>query len=145
MVLMLSILLVLGSAACSQEKLPDGSVSVGEKDNTQTGMQPSTVTDEESSVQYTYSSTVIDFTEYGSNVIVHDIAGKGDQIYVLMEILTWGAEPEDNTQKQEYSSYYQVFSCMADGSGKAVSKEIYLPERNGYVDELQLSDKFPVY
>lgn len=140
MILMLSTLLVLGSTACSRGKLPDGSMSVEEKDNMEIGMQLSTVTDGESAVQYAYSSTVIDFMEYGSDVAVLDIAGKGDQVYVLMEIRSWGAEPEDNTQKQESSSYYQVFSCMADGSGKAVSKEIYLPERSGYVDELYLSD-----
>ncbi len=138
--LMLSTLLVLGLAACSQGKLPDSSMNVEGKDNMEIGMQPSTVTDGESAVQYAYSSTVIDFMEYGSDVVVLDIAGKGDQIYVLMEIRSWGAEPEDNTQKQESSSYYQVFSCMADGSGKAVSKVIYLPERSGYVNELHLSD-----
>lgn len=137
---MLSALIVLGSAACSQGKLPDGSMSVEGKDNMEIGTQPLTDTDGEYAVQYIYTSTVMDFMEYGSDVAVLDIAGKDNQVYVLMEIRSWGAEPEDNTQKQEYSSYYQVFSCMADGSGKAVSKEIYLPERSGYVDELHLSD-----
>lgn len=140
MIFMLSTLLVLGSSACSRGKLPDDSMNVEEKDNVGTGMQPTAVTDGESAVQYAYSGTVVDFMEYGSDVAVLDIAGKGDQIYVLMEIQSWGAEPEDNTQKWESSNYYQVFSCMSDGSGKAVSKEIYLPEKNGYVNEMHLSD-----
>lgn len=137
---MLSTLLVLGSTACSQGKLPDGSMSVEGNDNMETGMQSSTVSEEEYAVQYTYSGVVVDFMEYGSDVAVLDIAGKGDQVYVLLEIRSWEDEPEDNTQKQKSSNYYQVFSCMADGSGKAVSEEIHLPERSGYVNELHLSD-----
>ena len=81
---MLSVILVLGSAACSKENTPDGSKNTEEKNNMETVMQPSAVTDAEYAARYIYSNTFIDFKEYGDDVIIHDIAGKGDQLYVLM-------------------------------------------------------------
>lgn len=94
-----------------------------------------------SGVQYAYSGTVIDFKEYGGDIVVHDLAVSGEQIYVLIEAREWGDESADSDQKQEYTSSYQVFSCMADGSGKAVSDKLYLPESGGYVSSLLLSDE----
>lgn len=140
MILMLSTFFVINSVACSQGKLSNDSANVEGKDNMETDMHSSTVTDGENDVLYTYSSTIMDFKEYGSDVAVLDMTVKDNWVYVLMEIRSWGAEPEDNTQKQESAIYYQVFSCMADGSGKAVSQKIYMPDRSGYVDELHLSD-----
>ena len=97
--------------------------------------------------QYAYSSVIVNFTEdnclgipAGSDVLVHDMAGRGEKVYVLLEVREWGEEPEDNTQKAEYTSYYQVFSCMADGSGKTVSEKICLPESGGYVSDLHVSE-----
>ena len=97
--------------------------------------------EEENNVQYDYSSIIVDLSEYGDDVVVHDLAGQGEQVYALIEAREWGEEPEDSNQKQECISHYYVFSCMADGSRKTISKEFYLPENDdGYVNELHLSD-----
>ncbi len=100
-----------------------------------------------SGAQYAYSGVIVDLAEdsslgipAGSDVAVHDMAGQGEKVYVLLEVRKWGQEPEDPTQKTEYTSYYQVFSCMADGSGTAVSEKICLPESEGYVEDLQVSE-----
>ncbi|MCM1044497.1 MAG: hypothetical protein NC417_03205, partial [Candidatus Gastranaerophilales bacterium] len=139
-------ILVLGMASCSaahcsyeQEKNGD-SAGKEETQDAGTSMQPQTGADKETAAQYAYSSIIMDFTEYGSDVVVHDIAGQGEQIYVLLEIREWGPEPEDPIQKQEYTSYYQIFHCLADGSGKEVSGKIELSGDGGYVNSIQLSD-----
>ncbi len=134
-------ILTMGVAACSAEPDKKGdSTSEKETQNAGTDTQPQEIADDELAVQYAYSSIVMDFMEYGSDVLVHDIAGRGEQVYVLLEVREWGPEPEDYTQKQEYTSYYQVFTCLADGSRKAVSEKIYLSQKGGYVDAVQLSD-----
>ena len=131
----LAAILVLGMSACSlkQDKEENG----GQENNVQS---QGTFVDG-AAVQYDYTGIIVDLSEHGGDVVVHDIAGQGEQIYALIEVQEWGEEPEDNTQKQECTSHYYVFSCMADGSRKTISKEFYLPEDNdGYVNELQLSD-----
>lgn len=139
-VFMLGSMLVLGMAACtSGQAKTDDSNSGGETRNPGTDVQVQAV-DDRSAVQHAYSGTIIDFAEYGSDVVVHDLAGRGEQVYVLLEVREWGPEPEDYTQKWEYTSYYQVFACLADGSGKTVSEKIYLPESGGYANTMQLSD-----
>ena len=147
-----ALLLLLGMAACAT----GGDEGVGQNQNrgqNQKGKQNQTggtignregskgeaETSEDISQQYIYSREVIDFAEYGSGVVIHDLVCADDRIFVLMEVREWGAEPEDNSQKQESTSYYRVFSCMSDGSAKTVSKEIDLPESGGYISELQLS------
>ena len=125
----LAAVLLLGTAACSSEQ--------DRKNN----MQSQGASAVGSAVQYDYSSIIVDLSEYGNDIVVHDIAGQGEQLYALIEVREWGEEPEDSTQKQECASHYHVLSCMADGSRKTISKEFYLPENDGgYVNELHLSD-----
>lgn len=132
--------LIFGMAACSPKQSGKTDDSISENSTVQNSTGTERMENSESEMQYAYSSMVIDFAEQGSDVVVHDIAGRGDQVYVLLEVREWGEEPEDNTQKPEYTSYYQVFSCMADGSQETVSEEFYLPESGGYVNDLYLSD-----
>ena len=132
---MLAAVLILGTAACSQTQ------GIEENGGQKNNMQLQGTSDGGSAVQYDYSSVIVDLSEYGSDIAVHDIAVQGEQVYALIEVREWGEEPEDNTQKQECTSHYYVFSCMADGSRKTLSEEFYLPENDdGYVDELHLSD-----
>ena len=135
---MMAAVLILGTAACSPKQ--DKKENVNQENNGQPlGSQSASVGG--FGVQYDYTGIIVDLSEYGSDVAVHDIAGQGEQVYALIEVREWGEEPEDNTQKQECTSHYYVFSCMADGSQKTISKEIYLPEDDdGYVNELHLSD-----
>ena len=132
--------LIFGMAACSPKQSGKTDDSISENSTVQNSTGTERMENSESEMQYAYSSMVIDFAEQGSDVVVHDIAGRGDQVYVLLEVREWGEEPEDNTQKEEFTSYYQVFSCMADGSQGTVSKEFYLPESGGYVNDMYLSD-----
>ena len=139
----LTAILVMGMAACSSKQDKEYCISADgeEKGDPENGEQLWIITGDGSTVQYEYSGIIVDLTEYGGDVAVHDISGQGDQIYALIEVREWGEEPEDNTQKQECTSHYHVFSCMADGSRKTISEEIYLPEDDdGYVNELHLSD-----
>ena len=126
---------ILGMVACSLKQNKDA--NGGQENNAwQQGASGGG-----SAVQYDYSSIIVDLSEYGGDVVVHDIAGQGEQVYALIEVREWGEEPEDNTQKQECTSHYYVFSCMADGSRKTISGEFYLSENDdGYVNELHLSD-----
>ena len=136
--LMLAAVLILGTAACSLKQDKEGS-NCQENNGQPQGQQSASVGG--SVMQYDYSSIIVELSEYGGDIAVHDIAGRGEQVYALIEVREWGEEPEDNTQKQECTSHYYVFSCMADGSQKTISKEIYLPEDDdGYVNELHLSD-----
>ena len=128
-------ILIFGTAACSPKQ--DKEEKISQKSNIES--QDASVS--KFAAQYDYSSIIVDLSEYGGDIAVHDIAGQGEQVYVLIEVREWGEEPEDNTQKQECKSHYYVFSCMADGSKKTISKEIYLPENDDkYVNELHLSD-----
>ena len=69
------------------------------------------------------------------------LQGRGKQVYALIEVREWGEEPKDSDQKQECTSHYFVFSCMADGSGKTIFGEIDLTESDDwYINELNLSD-----
>lgn len=120
---------------------PVNSSSAGEDDTGSYSADKAETENAGNGVQYTYSGTVIDFKEYGSDIVVHDLAGQGEQVYALLEVREWGPEPEDYTQKQEYTSCYQVFSCRADGSGRTVSDRFFLPESGGYVNNLCLSDE----
>ena len=130
----LAAILVLGMAACSpkQDKEENG----GQGNNVQQGTSVS-----DAAIQYDYSSSIVNFSKYGGDVVVHDIAGQGEQLYALIEVREWGEEPEDSDQKQECTSHYYVFSCMVDGSGKTISREIDLTENDDwYINELHLSD-----
>ena len=131
---MLAAVLILGTAACSQTQ------GIEENDGQKNNVHSQGTSDGGSAVQYDYSSVIVDLSEYGGDIAVHDIAVQGEQVYALIEVREWGEEPEDNTQKQECTSHYYVFSCMADGSRKNISKEFYLPDNNDrYINELHLS------
>lgn len=136
----LEISLIFGMTACSPKRSGKTDDSISENSTVQNSAGTEKTENAESEMQYAYSTIILDFMEYGSDVVVHDIAGRGDQVYVLLEVREWGEEPEDNTQKEEFTSYYQVFTCLADGSQKTVSEKIYLPEDGGYVSAMQLSD-----
>lgn len=145
--LILEILFIFGMAACSSKQSEEINNSMSENTADQNPIDTEESKSAESGMQYVYSSVIVDFAEDGgtgvlpgSDVIVHDIAGREDQVYVLLEIREWGEEPEDDTQKAGYTSYYQVFSCIADGSKKTVSGKICLPESGGYMKDLHLSD-----
>ena len=131
---MLAAVLILGTAACSQTQ------GIEENGGQKNNVQSQGTSDGGSAVQYDYSSVIVDLSEYGGDIAVHDIVVQGEQVYALIEVREWGEEPEDNTQKQECTSHYYVFSCITDGSRKNISKELYLPDNNaGYVNELHLS------
>ncbi len=141
---LLGVLLIFGMAACTPKQAGN---HVGEAPAEQGPAQAGVAESAAPGAQYAYSGEIIDFAEdsslgipAGSDVMVCDMAGCGEKVYVLLEIREWGEEPEDNTQKAEYTSYYQVFSCMADGSGKTVSEKMRLPEGGGYVSDLHISD-----
>ncbi len=138
----LAVVLILGMSACAMER-NEGNGFISEEGmpnpGTDAGMSSQTRSNDESSVQYAYSNLVVDFTAYGSDAVVHDMAAQGNRLYVLLEMREWEPEPEDNMQKWEYTSCYQVFTCFADGSQKQVSRKFYLPE-GGYVNEMCLSD-----
>lgn len=140
-VLILEVIIILSMVACSLD-LNRKKDSIGEKgtQSSEDGVQRLVIMDDKSAMQHAYSGITIDFTEYGSDVAVRDIAVRGDQVYVLLEVREWEPESEDNTQKEEFTSYYQVFTCLADGSQKTVSEKIYLSEDGGYVSTMQLSD-----
>ena len=132
---MLAAVLILGTAACLQTQ------GIEENDSQKNNLQSQGASDDGSAVQYDYSSIIVNLSEYGGDIAVHDIAVQGEQVYALIEVREWGEEPEDNTQKQECTSHYYVFSCMADGGRKSISKELYLQDNNdGYVNELHLTD-----
>ena len=104
---MMAAVLILGTAACSPKQ--DKKENVNQENNGQLlGSQSASVG--VSGVQYDYTGIIVNLSEYGSDVAVHDIAGQGEQVYALIEVREWGEEPEDNTQKQECTSHYYVFS-----------------------------------
>ena len=130
----LAAILVLGMEACSQKQ--DKEENGGQENNVQQGTSVSGA-----AVLYDYSSSIVNFSKYGGDVVVHDIEGQGEQLYALIEVREWGEEPEDSDQKQECTSHYYVFFCMADGSEKTISEEIDLTKNDDwYINELHLSD-----
>lgn len=144
LVWLLEVSLIFGMAACSPKHAEN---HVNENPAEQNLTEAEGEESPASGTQYAYSSVIVHFTEDNSvgvpadsDVAVRDIAGQGEKVYVLLEVREWDEEPEDYTQKAEYTSYYQVFSCMADGSGKTVSEEIRLPESGGYVNDLHVSE-----
>lgn len=140
-ILILEVIIIINMVACSLG-LDRKKDSIGEEgtQSSEGGVQRLVIMDDKSAMQYAYSGIILDFTEYGSDVAVHDIAVRGNQVYVLLEVREWGPEPEDNAQKEEFTSYYQVFTCLVDGSQKTISEKIYLPEDGGYMNTMQLSD-----
>lgn len=140
-ILILEVIIIISMVACSLGL--DRKKNFTEKEGTQNlegGVQRLVIMDDKSAMQHAYAGITIDFTEYGSDVAVRDIAVRGNQVYVLLEVREWRPEPEDNAQKGEFTSYYQVFTCRTDGSQKMISEKIYLPEDGGYVNTMQLSD-----
>lgn len=149
--LLVSVIFIMGMAACTSKQSEKTDDSQDESAINKNTADQDTIGSEdaegsESDMQYAYSSVIVNFAQDsgagippGSDVVAHDIAGRGEQVYVLLEVREWGEEPEDSTQKAQYTSYYQVFSCLADGSGRAVSEKICLPKSGGYVNDLHLS------
>lgn len=87
-------------------------------------------------VQYVYSGETVTFTEYGDRVDVLDVAGRGDQVYVLMEVKNWD---ENSANDMPSEVFYQVLSCRADGSQRTVSARI-VPPAEAVTMELHVSD-----
>ena len=144
LVWLLEVSLIFGMASCAPIQAGNPvSDNPAEQNLTQSEREESSAF----GAQYTYSGKIVNLAEdsipgipAGSDVVVHDMAGCGETVHVLLEVREWGEEPEDNTQKAEYTSYYQVFSCMADGSGMTVSEKIQMPESGGYVNDLIVSE-----
>lgn len=139
--LILSVILILNMAACATELNREDGIVGGEETQSQEtdAGAPFPTEEEDAPVQYAYSSLIVDFSDYGSDAVVHDMAVKENRVYVLLEMREWGPEPTDSTQKWEYTSCYQIFTCLMDGSGREVSGKFYLPE-GGYVNTMCLSD-----
>lgn len=120
----ISIFILINIAACSSQEQAD----VQSPENNQGSSA--------SSVQYVYSSDTVTFTEYGDRVDVCDVAGKGDQVYVLMEVKNWDEAAGDEPSEV----FYQVMSCLLDGSQRSVSDKITLQTETGDITEIHISD-----
>ena len=122
----LSVLLLLGMTACSAKEQES---SQGREDTGGTPggiMQQGVGAEIEKTVpvQYVYSCETVTFTEYGDRVDILDVAGRGDQVCVLMEVKNW----DDNSAGDMPSEvFYQVLSCRIDGSERSVSARIVPP------------------
>lgn len=130
----LSILLLLSMASCSSKSQERGE---DKRSNLESSSQAEMVNDKVTPIQYVYSSETITFTEYGDRVDVCDVAGKGEQVYVLMEVQNWDEESADDEPSEVF---YQVMSCLLDGSERSVSDKITLQAEAGNITEIRISD-----
>lgn len=130
----LSILVLLSMAACSSKEQENGEDNGSSMESSE---QSETVIDAVAPVQYVYSSDTITFSEYGDRVDVCDVAGKGDKVYVLMEVKNWDEGAADDEPSE---IFYQVMSCLLDGSQKSVSDKITLRTEPGDITDIHISD-----
>ena len=85
----LSILVLLSMVACSSKEREVRQSGEDSGSSPESNGQAETVIDVVTPVQYVYSSDTVTFTEYGDRVDVCDVAGEGDNVYVLMEVKNW--------------------------------------------------------
>ena len=139
----LSIILMISMVACSpKEQEGEHSITNNESSSPNSATSEPAI-EKETAVQYIYTSEIIHFTEYGDRVNLQDVTSKGDQVYALMEVQNWYEEDEYTENSSEdlpAEHFYQVFSCLLDGSQRAVSAEIIPAENGGYLSEIRLSD-----
>ena len=139
----LSILLLLSMTSCSSKGQENGQ---GKEDNggsLEGGILPNAEIEKNVASQYVYTGEIIHFTEYGDRVNLHDLTSKGDQVFALIEVLNWNEEDESTaniTDPLPSEHFYQVFSCLMDGSQSEVSAEIIPEENDGFLLEIRLSD-----
>lgn len=129
--------LMFGMAACSSKEQENG--QDGEDNGSSQGSsgQSETVIATAAPMQYVYSSNTVTFTEYGDRVDACDVAGKGDQVYVLMEVKNWDEGAADDEPSEVF---YQVMSCLPDGSQRSVSDKIDLQAETENITEIHISD-----
>ena len=139
----LSILLLLNMTSCSSKEQESGQ---GREDNggsLEGGMPSDAEIEKNVSRQYVYTGEIIHFTEYGDRVDLHDLTSKGDRVFALIEVLNWNEDDESTaniTDPLPSEHFYQVFSCLMDGSRSEVSAEIIPEENDGFLSEIRLSD-----
>ncbi|MDE7321354.1 MAG: hypothetical protein K2N73_01250 [Lachnospiraceae bacterium] len=119
----LSILVLLSMAACSSKEREIRQRGEDSGSSLENSGQSETVIDAVAPVQYIYPSDTVTFSEYGDRVDVCDVAGKGDKVYVLMEVKNWDEGAADDEPSE---IFYQVMSCLLDGSQRSVSDKITL-------------------
>lgn len=126
LLVILNIILLFCMSSCSPKEQESG------QDREDTGGAPQDTmlqeaeaeTGKTAPVQYVYSSETVTFTEYGDRVDVLDVAGRGEQVYALMEVKNWD---ENSAEDMPSEVLYQVLSCRADGSERSVSAQIVPP------------------
>ena len=105
----LSILVLLSMVACSSKEREVRQSGEDNGSSPESKGQAETVIDVVTPVQYVYSSDTVTFTEYGDRVDVCDLAGEGDNVYVLMEVKNWDEGAADDEPSE---IFYQVMSCL---------------------------------
>ncbi len=133
----LSFLVLLSMAACSSKEQESGQSGEDNGSSQESSGQSETVIDTVTPVQYVYSSDTVTFAEYGDRVDVCDVAGREDQVYVLMEVKNWDEGAADDEPSEVF---YQVMSCLPDGSQRSVSDKITLQAEAGNITEIHISD-----
>ena len=135
--IILCVLFLLSMVSCSS-KVQESEQSIEDnRSSSESNVQSETTIDAVTPVQYVYSGETVTFTEYGDRVDVLDVAGKGEQVYVLMEVQNWDEESADDEPSEVF---YQVMSCLSDGSERSVSDKITLQAEAGDITEIHISD-----
>ena len=133
----LSIILMISMVACSPKEQEGEHSITNNESSSQNSATSEPAIEKETAVQYIYTSETIHFTEYGDRVDVCDVAGKGDQVYILMEVKNW---EEGDADDEPSEVFYQVMSCLLDGSERSVSDKITLQAEAGNITEIRISD-----
>jgi len=133
----LTILVLLSVAACSSKEQESGQSGADNGSSQESSGQSETAIDPVTPVQYVYSCDAVTFAEYGDRVDVRDVAGRADQVYILLEVKNWD-EGAANDEPSEV--FYQVMSCQMDGSQRSVSDKITLQAEAGSITEIHISD-----
>ena len=131
------VFLLLCMSACSSKEQENGQSIEDNGSRLESSGQSGTVIDTVTPVQYVYSSDTVTFTEYGDRVDICDVAGNGDQVYILMEVKNW---EEGDADDQPSEVFYQVMSCKQDGSQRSVSDKIAMQEKTENITEIHISD-----
>ena len=129
--------LIFSVSACSSKDQESVQSSADNAIIFDSSEQPDTAIDTETPVQYMYSNDTVTFTEYGDRVDVCDVASKGEQVYILMEVKNW---EDGDADDQPSEVFYQVMTCLMDGSERSVSDKITLQEEAGNITEIHISD-----
>lgn len=132
----ISIFILLSIAACSSQEQGDVQGIEDNRSSSAGSVQSAAVIDEAAPMQYVYSSDTVTFTEYGDRVYICDVAGRGDQVYILMEVKNWDEAAGDEPSEV----FYRVMSCLLDGSQRSVSDKIILQPETGDITEIHISD-----